>query len=129
MEPTNKELTIQAFKDLIVKYRNPEGQIFGRYDSCPLCTIHNHAGYGGDCTGCPLADKYGQQGCNDFESYPDNLDTNDTVVYIITDSPNNIALCNKRAEFFEKYLPVIMECSEEQFTAGDWEYFNFNLKD
>lgn len=133
MGATNKEKTIEAFKDLIVKYRNPVGKIFGKYTGCPLCAIHNVYGWGEQCKGCPLADELGEQGCNNFASFPTcpvDISNSDEDDYCTEQNKREYEKgFEARAKFFEKYLPVIKKCPESQFTEGGWVYFNFDLKD
>lgn len=121
---TNKELTIEAFKELIDKYKNPIGHIFGSYPSCPLCKIHHDR----SCRGCPLARGEGWQGCDDFKSFPHVTGSGETMLKEWLDASAKNAF-SKRAKFFEKYLPIIMEIPEEQFTKEGWKDFGFDIND
>ena len=131
---TNKEKTIKAFKELIERYMRPIGQSFGHWDTCPLCEIfhvrrrklsRSRKSTIKDCQGCPLADKNGEMGCINFESYP-HVDADSKFTPF---SIKQLEALERRAKFFEKYLPIIEKMPARKFTISGWSYFKFDLRD
>jgi hypothetical protein len=115
---TKKERTIKAFEKLAWRYRNPLGLIFFTSSHCPLCVIHDMMR---GCRGCPLASKRGHGECFDFTSCRNARKKNRELTHIDShDKPCKEFI--KRAEFFEKYLPVIKKWPASRFTKKGWKY-------
>jgi len=121
---SRKRLTIKACKKLSNKYRNPHGKYFFTRDVCPLCKIHFDKYYG--CYGCPLADENGDIGCTEFKSFADaeewlDLKSNNTYFFDPTwEIPEEFI---RRAEFFDKIIPILEKIPKERFTPQGWTYF------
>lgn len=120
---TNKERTIQACRDLAHKYRNPEGREFFNIKSCALCRVHfSHRVYfDSDCRGCPLAKEDGAAGCSEFKSN----DTAQRARFNADDDatdPKVRKAFEKRAQFFDRIIPILEKWPEERFTAEGWKY-------
>ena len=132
---TIKEETIRAFEELSFKYRHPWKEEFFDEDSCPLCKIHSDIVY--ECKGCPLADKDGNIGCEDFVSFEEarmslnsiNKGLFNTRFPSKKSHPNVPDSFIARAQFFEKYLEVIKTIDAERFTNKGWKYFEIDRND
>jgi len=122
---TKKEKTIKACKVLIERYKHPSGHKFFNSSSCPLCTIHYICGDFMGCSGCPLSDKDGNQGCNYFETYKK---AHTYYLRFLHCSTNDVKEAPKvfidRAKFFEKIIPILKKIPEKRFTKKGWVYFS-----
>jgi len=130
-----KEKTIQAFKDIANRYRNPQGKKFFSRETCELCNIHfsevSDPSFNNDrrpysninCWGCPLASKSGGCGCKEYQSYKDAFYEYEYEVNqggkIIKSSESFI----KRAEFFESKIEYLHGLPEFHFTKEGENYF------
>ena len=105
----NQELTIEACKYLVSKYRNAESKMgfFTSY-TCPLCDIYPRPK---DCIGCPLASEHGRCGCVEFASYKR-----------ASARPFSKENFEARAQFFEKIIPILEKLPPERFTKKGWKY-------
>ena len=121
---TNKERTIKACKDLIVKYRSPLGRVFFQYDECPLCDIHHISDR--KCKGCPLANKEGWMGCIDFKSFDRAAAVMDimisTIIYDGRKLTGALKRYETRAKFFEKIIPILEAMPNKRFTREGWKF-------
>lgn len=124
---TNKNRTIQACKDLAEKYRKPQGKRFFNCADCALCRVHLRGSEKGACNGCPLGDDKDMFGCNYFESNKKARQVSEKyapgkpLVY-----PNSKKVSIKfirRAEFFEKIIPILEKIPGSRFTNKGWKYF------
>ena len=129
---TNKELTIQACKQISKKYREMK-KIDGWFirDNCPLCKIHYKTiwkRHRSDkrCTGCPLADMHADVGCLDFASAKEliiELNTWYDNDHKDLDYKHLVGAAKDRAEFYDKIIPILEQIPEERFTREGWTYF------
>jgi hypothetical protein len=109
-----KAATVQAILEIIHRYRHPKEYVHLFFNSmfCPLCAIHKNYNI---CRGCPLANVAGSVGCINFISFK-------LAVYHHTKDDCNYYF-NKRAEFFEKILPIVERRPFQYFTNMGWRYF------
>lgn len=124
---SNKDRTIQACRDLAEKYRNPNGKKFFNIDHCSLCKIHEESSSDSECRGCPLANKEGEMECLAFTSYKKAnkaLKKRVGKYSIIYPNGRKVAVAFlRRAEFFEKIIPILEKIPSKRFTKKDWTYF------
>lgn len=109
-----KERTLKACRELIEKYRHPKPEdVFFNCDCCPLCKIHlNTRAEVRRCLGCPLADERAKADCKNFSSY------NEAVKAIFWKK----CTFEKRAQFFEKIIPILEKLPAKRFTRRGWEF-------
>ena len=122
-----KRRAIKAFKKLAYKYRHPQGENFFNSKTCPLCHVYPGVN---SCRGCPLADIEGNSGCMDFRTFVEAKRAIDGIIsntghesYIYPKDKPTIPEFIARAEFFEKYLPIIKKLPSKIFTPSRWRYF------
>jgi len=130
MNKKKKQRTIRACRELARKYRDPQGEYFFTYDDCLLCKIHffrNFIDSKNNCLGCPLANKDGKKGCIEFKSFNkaykkfNEISSLSTFFYEDLKTPKEFI---KRAEFFEKIIPILERIPAERFTKKGWRYFD-----
>ena len=123
---TKKEKTIKACKEMIFRYRNPLNYDFFKEKYCPLCKVHLTKINAIYCKGCPLADILGQTGCIYFRSFHHARNAHSSFSILYTsdaiDRWKEAAL--RRAEFFEKIIPILEKIPEKRFTKNGWRYFD-----
>ena len=122
---SNKQRTIQATHELIEKFRNPEGKIFFSPKHCPYCKIHKKPTvYGQGCVSCPLADRDGEVGCENFMTY-EELVLKPYCASRREFAEMHIKIFYKIADILEsKVLPVLKRTPAKQFTPKGWKYFD-----
>ena len=125
---TNKDRTIVACEELAKKYRKPQGKQFFLSDDCSLCKINRGAGLM-ECKGCPLADRGAEVGCTKFTSYRKAIKflSKGTKFRSIDltyggDRKTSVTF-TRRAEFFEKIIPILKKIPAKRFTKVGWTYF------
>lgn len=123
---SNKSRTIQACRDLAEKYRKPQGKDFFLAKSCNLCIIHAKLVEDYlNCHGCPLAEESGLAGCSGFRSNQNARRALLPTALGITYSPNKRTSVHfyRRAEFFERIIPLLEQIPASRFTKKGWKYF------
>jgi len=122
MKKTKKRLTIEAHQQIAKKYRTAtDEECLFNHHSCPLCRIHGVPSiiHANNCRGCPLANKEGAMGCDEFLSYQEAINYFNRSLYLII--PNNSF--DKRAKFHEKLIPILEQIPAKRFTKKGWKYF------
>lgn len=121
---TYKERTIDACKELIDKYENPDRKDFFLSCCCPLCQIYYYKKH--TCKGCFMSNFGGSMGCINFRSFKEASENLKIIEdYYYTDE--SMKYLKKRAKFFRKIIPILKKIPAEQFTPSGWKYFNINL--
>lgn len=123
---TRKDKTIAACRELIEKYRHPEGKMFFNRKHCLLCDIY----YKSDakrseefpCAGCFMGDN-GPDACSFMITY--SLAAN-YLYHIIPLEEVHFTGYEIRARFHELAIPILEKIDEKYFTPDGWEYEVFD---
>ena len=124
---TNKELTIEACKALIRKYRQFDvWNINVGFNSCGLCKIHRV----NDCFGCPCKSELSGLGCKTINSYS-NLEAeliilkrNKNIWFSIVQYFKVKRTMSIRERFWKLAIPYLETLPEEQFTPEGWKHLS-----